>query len=439
MTKLTRSIGLIITAVMLVGGARGEDLPLPDAEGVATPPDLSLPAFEPDDESGLGSQDFAGQSVLSEGARERGSFLDDYQEWQLRGHEPFLSEHHGMWMNQSAPIESTGTWLRRGMWYAEADAIVWNRLWSRDDKVLAAQDPNVNIPLQPFFPTTNRLLVIEGSQPGEDASVRGTLGHFLFRDAGNRDHTVEFTVSGSGDWHQHRRLSSANDFGLFVPFFSDGGNPSFDRSTTQIVDYSSTFRSFETNYRVRQRLGRDQMIMDANGNWHRAADPGWNREYLVGLRYINLRDIFDWRAEDIQVLGSDGSYLIRTDNDMYGLQMGAGAGYERARWSVGVQSKGGVFINDASGRTALNFTADDLNDSDLRLKNDELSFVGEFKLVGRWHILPDFSLRAAYELMYITSVALGPNQATFIDDFSYLNTTQDPFYHGASFGLEGYW
>ncbi len=269
--------------------------------------------------------------------------------------------------------------------------------------------------------------------------MRGTLGHFLFRDAGNRDHTVEFTVFGSGDWHQHRRISSVNDFGLFVPFFSDGGNPSFDRSSTQIVDYSSTFRSFEANYRVRQRLSRDQMIMDANGHWHRATDPGWNREYLVGLRYMNLRDIFDWRAEDIQVLGNDGSYLIRTDNDMFGLQMGAGAAYERARWSIGVQSKAGVFVNNATGRTTLNFTADDLNDADLHLQSDELSFVGEAKLIGRFHILPDFSLRASYEMMYLTSLALGPNQATFIDDFSYLNTSQDPFYHGASFGVEGFW
>ena len=434
MTKLTRLLGLIMTAVMLVGGARGQDdLPLPDAEDAASRPDLSLPAFEADDESGLGARSSDGQSVLSEDARDRGNFVDEYQEWQLRGHGPFLSENHGMWMNHTAPIESTGTWLRRGMWYAEAEAVIWNRLWSRDAKILAVQDPNGN-----FF-ATNRLLVLDGAQPGEDSSVRGTLGHFLFRDAGNRDHTVEFTVFGSGDWHQHRRISSVNDFGLFVPFFSDGGNPSFDRSTTQIVDYSSTFRSFETNYRVRQRLTRDHMIMDANGNWHRAADPGWNREFLVGLRYMNLRDIFDWRAEDIQVLGDDGSYLIRTDNDMFGFQMGGGLAYERARWSVGVQSKAGVFVNNATGRTTLNFTANDLNDADLRLQSDELSFVGEAKLVGRWHILPDLSLRAAYEMMYITSVALGPNQATFIDDFSYLNATQDPFYHGASFGIEGYW
>ena len=40
---------------------------------------------------------------------------------------------------------------------------------------------------------------------------------------------------------------------------------------------------------------------------------------------MKMRDIFDWRAEDIQVSGDDGSYLIRTDNDMFGFQMGAGA------------------------------------------------------------------------------------------------------------------
>jgi hypothetical protein len=68
-----------------------------------------------------------------------------------------------------------------------------------------------------------------------------------------------------------------------------------------------------------------------------------------------------------------------------------------------------------------------------------LSFVGEFKLQGRFHITPNTSVRAAYELMYLTSMAMAPPQATFIPEFSYLNTTGDPFYHGASFGFEGYW
>jgi hypothetical protein len=119
--------------------------------------------------------------------------------------------------------------------------------------------------------------------------------------------------------------------------------------------------------------------------------------------------------------------------------MGWGFDYETSRWSIGYHVKGGVFLNDTLGRTTLNFTADDTSDSDLRLANDEISFIGEAKLVAKWHLLPDFSLRAAYEMMYLTSQALAPYQATFITDLSYLNTAGDPFYHGASFGFEGYW
>jgi hypothetical protein len=186
------------------------------------------------------------------------------------------------------------------------------------------------------------------------------------------------------------------------------------------------------------------MVMDANGCWHRAANSGFEREYLVGLRFMELSDSLDWRAEDIQQgtspdLGNDGVYLIDTDNDMFGFQMGTGLTYQAPRWSLGVTCKGGVFINDATGQSTLDFTVDDTDDSNLYLKEDELSFVGEAKLLGRWHLTPGFSLRAAYEMMYMESVALAPYQAHFIPEFAFLNTTGDPFYHGASFGFEGYW
>jgi hypothetical protein len=188
-------------------------------------------------------------------------------------------------------------------------------------------------------------------------------------------------------------------------------------------------------------MDRDQLVMDPNGCWHRAAAPGWNHDYLVGLRFMQMRDILDWRAEDILSLGSDGIYSIRTDNDLFGFQMGAGINYETSRWSLGFHSKGGVYANDAKGRSTLDYLDEDDNDDDfdLRLTEDELSFVGEAKLIGKWHLTPNFSLRAAYEMMYMSSVALAPNQATFIPVFATLTTSQDPFYHGASFGFEGYW
>jgi hypothetical protein len=292
-------------------------------------------------------------------------------------------------------------------------------------------------------------MYLQSAHPGQDGSVRATLGHFFIRDAKNRDHTGEFTAFGGGEWQQEQVMTAANPdvapFGLQVPFYIDGLNRSFDDSLRQTIEYESDFSSFEANYRVKGRMGRDQMIMDPNGQWHRAANPGFEREYMAGLRYMELTDQLDWRAEDIAVLGNDGSYVIHTDNDMFGFQMGAGLTFQASRWSLGTTVKGGVFVNDASGRTVLNFTdadgVDDDNDddADLFMRDDELSFIGEFKLLGRFHVTPSFSLRAAYEIMYLESVALAPSQATFITETAFLNSSGDPVYHGASFGIEGYW
>ena len=440
-------IGLIMTAVIGAVGAQAQQLPPPEAADAMSPSELTLPTDE-----AIGPM--ATEEMPLEGVEQRGedSMLNGEQPLSvdaLEGCNDFASGPQDYWDTYSAPIESTGTWLRRGFWYAQTEAVVWNRFWNRDSKFLAAQDPNVlNPQFFPFAPnpagqkpiwSTNRFLMLDGSQPGEDASVRATLGHFLFRDSRNRDHLAEATVFGGGDWHQHRQVASEDDFGLFVPFYISGNNRTFNQSTRQAVDFSSTFRSFEANYRVRSRMRRDQLVMDANGQWHRAANPGFTKEYLAGLRMMEMRDIMDWTAEDIAVISADGSYFIRTDNDLFGLQLGAGTTYEAARWSLGADTKMGFYVNDSRGRTTLNFTADDDNDADLSFASDGISWLVEVHVTGRFHVTPNFSLRASYELMYLTAQALAPYQATFITDLSYLNTAGDPLYHGMSFGFEGFW
>jgi hypothetical protein len=448
MTISTKLIGLIMTVTLWAGGVAGQGLTAPGM-GDDFPPDLTLPSSGADD-SAFTTMPLpgGGEEALPavQGAPAFSAPYDDGHGGYDLGVECDTPAIGGLW-NEYAPIESTGTWLHRGFWYAEVDAVIYNRMWNRDDLRLAVQDPNVELPpvnnqsvgFNPIFIDTNRIMIIQGELPGRDAAVRTTLGHFLFRDSRNRDHTLEFTAFGGGNWEQNRVISSEQPFGLFVPWSIDGGNISFDGSSRQSVDYESHFKSFEMNYRVRQRLGRDQLVMDPNGGWHRAANAGFEREYLSGLRIMELEDILDWRAEDIGVVGDDGRYHIRTDNDLFGIQFGGGLKYQAPRWSVGLFGKGGVFLNDALGRTDLTFTDEDLDDANLRLREDQLSFIGEFKLHSRFHITPNTSLRAAYEMMFLSSVALAPAQATFIPEFSYLNTTGDPFFHGVSFGFEGYW
>jgi hypothetical protein len=448
MTNSTRLIGLVMTAALWAGVAAAQGLTSAGA-GDDLPPDLTVPSQGvealPAPAGQLGSTPGATPSGLTQSTD-----VDGY--YQTENCDAYHPGPRGLW-TELAPIESTGTWLRRGFWYAEADAVIYNRMWNRKDKRFAAEDQNVTIGpffnpnpggqnslgFNPLLLDTNRILILNGALPGEDADVRGTLGSFLFRDDHNRDHTLEFTATGGGNWEQQRTMSSVQPNGLFVPYFIAGHNVTFNSSSSQSVDYTSDLNSFEMNYHVRGRLGHDQLIMDPNGCWHRAADAGFEREYLVGLRFLEIGEKLDWQAQDIATAGANGRYLIHTDNDMFGFQMGTGLTYQAPRWSLGTTVKGGVFLNRATGDSSLNFTASDTNDFNLEMVENQLSFVGEFKLQGKYHILPNVSLRAGYEMLFITAAALAPNQATFTSDTTYLNTTGGPFYHGASFGCEFFW
>jgi hypothetical protein len=448
MTNSTRLIGIVMTVALWAGMAAGQGM-TGGAAGDDLPPDLTLPSQGGEMLPSPAGQTTNSQDTSLSDATQQAGTTDGYYE--NENCDAYLPKERGFW-TQLAPIESTGTWLRRGFWYAETDAVIANRLWSRKDQRLAAEDPNVklgpsvdaqgrpvSLGFNPLFLNTNRILILNGALPGQDVAARGTLGNFLFRDDHNRDHTIEFTAQGGGTWEQERTMSSVAPRGLFVPFNIAGNNIAFDASTTQSVDYASDLDSFELNYRVRARLGHDQLIMDANGDWHRAADAGFEREYLVGLRFMELGERFDWSATDIGTVGANGDYRIRTDNELFGYQMGTGVTYQAPRFSVGTNVKGGVFVNRATGESILDFTANDTNDFDLHLVENQLSFVGEFKLQGKYHLLPNVSLRAAWEMMLITSAALAPRQSTFTSNTTYLNTTGNPFYQGASFGCDFYW
>ncbi len=452
MSTSTRLLGLMIVTALLVGGAAAqEDLPLPGVQNLDAPSQLWLPSFErgavpPNSPYAKDRSMLAAPGEGFAGALDSGHVDVESLDGYAPGPTPY-----DLWDDRPARIESTGTWLQRGLWYVEAEAVSLNRTWNRDDQIYAAEDPNVASradypPFSQFVPLTNRLMILEGSQPGEDTGVRVTLGRFIHRDLENRDHTAEFTVFGGGDWVQTPVVSSEDEHGLFVPFPLAGGNRTFDQSSRQQVSYSSTFNSFEFNYRVKQRMGRDQMVMEPDGNWHRTANSGMSRNFLVGLRMVETRDILDWRAEDIINNGDDGSYLIRTDNDLFGFQLGAGFSYDTARWSLGASGKAGVYLNDVLCRSTLDFTGEDdqgdpdnADDFDLRMKVDELSCVIESQIVGKWHLTPNFSLRAGIELMYFTSVANAPHQVNFVTDYNSVATDSDPLYLGTSFGFEGYW
>jgi hypothetical protein len=325
--------------------------------------------------------------------------------------------------------ESTGTWLRRGWWSAEADAVMMNRMWKRDDQVLAFDNQSL------------RDLLLTRDSPGAETGMRLSLGRFLFRDTINRDHVLEFSVFGGSEFSQHDTLTSRNGGNtLGVVQLYSGANASFDGSRAMRIDYDSRFNSFELNYRVKGRPARDRMEYLPDGHWVRRTNKGFTKNFLIGLRHFDSVDRFSWTAESISTLANqNGRYDIDTDNDMFGLQLGHSLVYDSDRWSVELMCKGGVYHTWQVAETELAITNNTANSFTTYNSDARISFLGEFQLITRYHLRPNLSLRAGWEMMYITNQVLAPDQLTFSPDEGRFSGKGDPFFNGALFGLEGYW
>ncbi len=402
------------------------------ATGVASAQDLTMPPISPPAES------VEGMEVLPPGAGEPAptSVRDE-----IAGDPTAITmgeygDYHALdqancdvWAHRPALTSSTGTWLRRGWWYTEIEAVVLNRMWKRDDMTLG-QDS-----------ASNRKLILARTDPGASGSVRFTLGRFLFRDIKNRDHTMEFTAFGGGESTQDDTLTSASDGQtLFVPTGISDFNPAFDGAQTMNVDYDSRFNSFEVNYRVKERLSRDRMLLTPGGEWVRTANEGVTKQYLVGFRYFDLVDTLDWNATNISTFANeDGNYHVEADNDMFGLQIGGSMLFEHDRWNIEIMGKGGPYITDVKSESRLTITNDADSSFTVNNRDTTLSYIGELQIIGRYHLRPNISLKAGWQMMYVSAVALAPDQLNFSPDDGRFPYTGDPFYNGGIFGMECYW
>ena len=154
-------------------------------------------------------------------------------------------------------FESSGTWLRRGFWFAEADLMLMNSGWDRKGLLLAfegnvGQSPGTafgQVGFGPVLALNN--LVIEGSAPGAQPMARVSLGRFLFRDGNNRDHIIQGTVLLGGQWDQASVIGAALPSGIQINDFIDRVNPSFDGAQQIGFNYATTMSGGEVDY-VRQ-------------------------------------------------------------------------------------------------------------------------------------------------------------------------------------------
>ncbi|NOY42764.1 MAG: BBP7 family outer membrane beta-barrel protein [Planctomycetes bacterium] len=435
---------IILLLVVIVLGLSGK---LVQAQEMLTPPDpadmdMVPPELEFEEGDYADTESLTLEPIESGDLQDAGAAYSDDETFQLFGADVAL-------------LESTGTWLRRGFWYTEIDVVVSDRLWRRDGLILMGQ--RVGTGTDQFgrpTPLSNDLLV-DGGQFGAEAVPRMKLGRFLFRDAKNRDHTAEFIVYGGGQWSQSGRLdanpnNSVGTTSLLVNPSVDRGNGSFSGATSSQYQYDSRMNSFELNYHVKRRMKRDRMELEPSGHWIRRAQPTNSRSLIAGIRYINIDEDINWSAFGIPDTNNDGNletgnYRVRSGNDLFGTQLGFTLSHDRARWSLGVRTKGGIFFNGSDVRSAFAVSsAFDMGGNGASggsdISSTNLSFLTEGTLFAKWHLRPNFSLRAGLEGMFLSSLALAPNQLNFAPtSTAELISNGNATFLGGSIGFEGYW
>jgi hypothetical protein len=339
-------------------------------------------------------------------------------------------------LDAPAPAVSSGEWVRDGFWYTQQSAVYMSRSVSVKNSVILAFDLGaVLLPHNNFF---LQIPLDMGFEPG----LRSMIGRRIGRDCRNRDHSVEFTFLGLTHWQTGGGLDSITGAGLFTPIDpTDVSAPVYNGSSQQTFDQVSDFNSYEWNYRIDRRLARDKLVYTRDSTWVRQADPALLPSVYAGVRYVSINETLLWLAQSVGAEAGTGSYLVTTHNNMVGPQIGGDLFYERTDWRLGIRTRAAAVVNWNSQRSTVRILNNNgvplVPNRDESVDTHDAAFVGEIGFVGSYHFRPNFALRASYDLMWVTNLALAQNQLTFNPALpAEISNSHSLFYQGLSLGFE---
>ncbi len=263
-------------------------------------------------------------------------------------------------------------------------------------------------------------------EPGWSIAVRYDLGALS---------VIEATYMGLYDIGFTQTASSVELSGLgsqlFSVFSQYGFDPAIpiaelDEADFQTLDYQSDLQSTEISYR-RYWVG------------HRTAISG---TYLLGARYVRMTEDLIFTA----IAGDESNNVtFGSKNDLVGFQLGGDAwACVRQGLRFGCEGKAGVYNNRFKFNSGTTVTSVDSNFAPPEAGNN-VSFVGQGDVSFVADILPSWSIRGGYQIMYLSSiVTVGNNLVT--SQFSEIPVDPPPlateghaFYHGFHGGLEYVW
>jgi hypothetical protein len=335
------------------------------------------------------------------------------------------------------PFEaSSGRWFSSGGWYAGAESLWLGRSINNRQEIavdIGFTDVTYTSFAQPF-----------NVAPG----ARLTLGKSLGRDYLDRDRAVEFVYYGGMEYDDVAGWNGVGGNTLFTPLFFNA--PGFNEAGTYTTSFNSDFNSWEWNYKLRRRLGRDKLIMSPDGSWTKHAERGWLPALIVGPRLANVNERFSFTSSRPGTPLSDfgGVYNINTENWLLGLNVGGELISQNEFYYWGLRGRAAPAITFAStdqqaaGVNTTGIGPDDpqffsFTDSETRTV---AGFIGDLTLFAGWQVTPNFAFQVGYDFLWVAGMATATRQFNLDNrDNNAIDVGGQTFYNGVSFGFNGSW
>jgi hypothetical protein len=338
------------------------------------------------------------------------------------------------------PIMSSGRWFWNGGWYVSGEG-VWLDRTRNNRKVVAIDEQAVPGPLRPPVNYTT------GAQQYDIApGARVTIGRSLGHDYLDRDRYLEFVWYGGFQWDDNDGWNALPDGRFVTPL--DPFAPGFNGSTRYTTQMTSDFNSFEFNYRLRRRLGRDKLVMSPNGNWTRHAERGWLPGLIVGARVGHFNDMFAMQSSipgaPADVFGGD--YRVSASTTLLGLNLGAELISQNEFYYWGLRGRAAPCVSYAQQSQAGRGVLDDgINPPQVYEVQDAgsqnfIGFLGDLSLLAGWNITPNVSVQAGWEFLWLAGLATAERQFDLNNtEINYIDAGGQVFAMGASIGLCTSW
>jgi hypothetical protein len=288
------------------------------------------------------------------------------------------------------------------------------------------------------------VLTTRSTNPGTAPGIRLFGGRLRKNGVGwEFGYTGVFGMFGERTVRDPSNLQVADALGDFIPGWT---NLDGVRST-----YASSLNMCEVNILTSQATTKSEP--NSRFPWRRVHDPlGANVtsehefHWLGGFRWAGFNDVANLYVDVSAGAGdNDGTYSITTNSQMLGPQIGFKTKRKWTNWSIQGWTKAtlaGTFLNSDSAPIDTRAAGGVYYRDQTSARDVGVGFIGDMNYSIVRRLNRNWSLRAGYNLIWISGVALAPNQFDFTNTTTSgttLANTGNVFLHGANLGFEAQW